>query len=83
MREVVDQLMKEAKEADDKVKAVREKIEKSHVNSDGDCYFKADLAKYLQCLPGMNIEELQKLFAKDIEICQDVPKFIDSNLELV
>ena len=83
MKEAVDQLMVDVREVADKAKAVREKIEKSHVSSDGDCFFKANLAKYMKCVPEVKIDELQKLLDKDIEICQDVPKFVDGNLELV
>ena len=45
-RDFVDQLVKEAEEAAEKVKAVREKID-SNIAPNGDCFLKGKVFKYM------------------------------------
>ena len=49
--------------------AIRDTITKDHLGSDGDCFFKAKLLKYEECVPKINVEGLKKLLEKDVEVC--------------
>ena len=82
-RDTVDQLMAEVVEAAEKVDAIREKIAKGHLSSDGDCFFKSNQSQYEKCVPKINVEDLKKLLERDVEECQEVPDRVEANLELV
>ena len=63
--------------------AIRDTITKGHLGSDGDCFFKAKLSKYEECVPKVNVEGLKKLLEKDVEVCLGVQDRVEDSLAIV
>ena len=65
-----DEMLAKIKNVAEQIHGIRLQLSKEHNSSPDKSFMKSSLEKYLEALPVFDLEAIEKLFEKDLKICE-------------
>ena len=65
-----DEMLAKIKQVAEQILEIRDQVSNEHNSQPDKSFMKSSLDKYLEALPAFDLEAIEKLFDKDLKICE-------------